>query len=105
MARFSGKIGFIKTVEVQKGIYEEQAIEKQYYGQVTRSYNRWESPSQVNETLTKSNTYSIGADSFAINNEEYMRYLVVNGQKWKITGIDDSSRPRIILTIGGIYNG
>ena len=30
MAKFSGKIGYISTVETEPGIWEETAIEKQY---------------------------------------------------------------------------
>ena len=41
MAKFSGKIGYISTVETEPGIWEEKAIEKQYYGDLVKNTSRF----------------------------------------------------------------
>jgi hypothetical protein len=50
------------------------------------------------------NNISIVADAFATENFGYMKYAVVKGVKWRITDIQ-VQYPRLILMIGGIYNG
>lgn len=105
MAKFCGKIGYIKDVETDPGIWEEQAIERQYYGDVTRNTSRYQSQSEsVNDNITLNNTISIVADPYANENFQHMRYVVYMGAKWKITNAEVQF-PRIILTIGGLYNG
>ena len=85
MAKFYGNIGFIKTEEVEPGYWENKATERPYYGDITR------------------NT-SIVSDPYANENFQYMRYVDLRGTKWKITNAE-VQYPRIILTLGGVYNG
>ena len=47
---------------------------------------------------------SIIADPFAIQNCSYMAYVEVMGTRWKISDIE-VQYPRLILTVGGVYNG
>ena len=103
MAKFYGVIGYIKTVEVEPGIWEEQLIEHNYYGDVTRNTSRFQSSGGVNDDINVSNTISIVADPFANENFQYMKYVEFMGAKWKITNVE-VQRPRLLLTIGGVYN-
>jgi hypothetical protein len=104
MAKFYGLIGFIKLIETTPGVYEETIIEKNYAGDVIRNSRRWESADKINDNLVINNQFSIISDSFATENFQTMRYVKWNGSAWKITNIE-VQRPRLILTIGGIYNG
>lgn len=104
MAKYYGKIGYIKTVEIEPGIWEEQVIERSYYGDITRNTSRYQSSGGVNDDINISNTISIVADPFANENFQHMRYAEFMGAKWKITNVE-VQRPRLILTIGGVYNG
>lgn len=103
MAKFCGKIGFFTTVETKPGIWEEQFIEKTYYGDITRNISRYQQTENVNGSISINNTISIVADPYATNNFQYMRYLILNGVKWNITSAE-VEYPRIILSIGGLYN-
>lgn len=106
MARFCGKIGFVKTIETSSpGVYRDSdPIERTYYGTVTKDNRRWEHGTGLNDNLTINNAFSIVADSYALDNLYAMKYLIYQGVKWKITSID-IERPRLTLCIGGIYNG
>ena len=108
MARFHGVVGFIKTVETDPenhpSVWEEKKIERKYYGDVMRNTHRWDQNGTVNDNLVINNTISIVADSFATKNLGAMRYVEWQGVRWKITNVE-VQRPRLILTIGGIYNG
>ena len=46
---------------------------------------------------------SIIADPFAYQNFHAMRYIEWMGAKWKITKVNVQS-PRLILSVGGVYN-
>ena len=101
--RFHGIIGFTNSVETEPGIYENQICERYYHGDVVRSSRRWDEPTEVSDRLNLSNEINIVADDYAIDNSQFMAYVVVNGQKWKINYIE-INRPRIRLTLGGTYN-
>ena len=103
MAKFHGKIGYGGTYEKRPGVCEVGITEREYYGDLTRNMNRFENSGQVNDDLNLSNTISIIADAFAYQNFQSMRYVELMGAKWKIKSID-IQRPRMILTIGGVWN-
>lgn len=104
MAKFYGKIGYANTVETKPGVYEEQIVERSYYGDLIRNTRRLQSADQVNDDISISNEISIVADPYATNNFHTMRYAVFMGTKWKISNVE-VSYPRLILTLGGVYNG
>jgi hypothetical protein len=104
MAKFYGKIGYANTVETKPGVYEEQIVERFYYGDLIRNTRRLQSADQVNDNINISNEISIVADPYATNNFHTMRYAVFMGTKWKISNVE-VSYPRLILTLGGVYNG
>ena len=104
MAQFYGKIGYANTVETKPGVYEEQIVERSYYGDLIRNTRRLQSADQVNDDINISNEISIVADPYATNNFHTMRYAVFMGTKWKISNVE-VSYPRLILTLGGVYNG
>lgn len=105
MAKWFGTIGYAETVEQPEnsGIWVETITERSYYGDVIRNSRRLESAGQVNDNVVVSNQISIVTDPFANQNFHAMRYAEFMGTKWKITNIE-VQYPRLILTIGGVYN-
>ena len=107
MARFSGTVGFLKSVERDPenhtGIWDEVVTERRYYGDVYSHSYRWDQNGTLNENLAVSNRISIVADSFARQNLGAMRFVRWLGDTWKITNVE-VQYPRIILTIGGQYH-
>lgn len=103
MAKFSGKIGYISTVETKPGIWEETVIEKQYYGDLVKNTSRFTVSDSTNDNITISNSISIVADQYACYNYMHMRYVVFMNSKWKISNAE-LAYPRIILTLGGQYH-
>ena len=104
MARFYGTIGYVNTVETEPGMWEEQKTERQYSGELVKNTRRLESSGGVNDNVNISNEVSIVADPYAYENFHAMRYIKFMGAKWKISNIE-VRYPRLILTIGGVYNG
>ena len=104
MAKYCGNIGFAETVETRPGVWEDKITEYVYYGDLTRNTRRLQSGSNLNDNINISNEISIVADPYATNNFHTMRYAVFMGTKWKISNVE-VSYPRLILTLGGVYNG
>lgn len=107
MAKFYGIIGFVTTEEDPDnlGVWEEKTVEKHYSGDLIRNMRRTQtSQNTVNDNITISNEISIVADPYANQNMYAMRYVVINGAKWKIESVT-VEYPRLKLSIGGLYNG
>lgn len=104
MAKFYGMVGYATTEEIRPGVWEEQIIEKPYYGDVIRNTRQLQSSGQVNDNINISNEFSIVADPYAINNFHAIRYVEFMGAKWKISNVS-VQHPRLLLTAGGVYNG
>lgn len=106
MAKYYGMIGFAETVETAPDVFEEVINELPYSGDVIRNTRRLQTNgSQLNDDINISNEISILADPYANANFYAMRYAIFNGTKWKITSVDASTPPRLILSLGGVYNG
>lgn len=104
MAKWSGKIGFSTSVEVEPGYWEEQIIEKQYTGDVITHSVKRQNSEGVNQNINISSSISIIANPFANKHCSEMTYITYMGAKWKITDITPEF-PRLKLTIGDLYNG
>lgn len=104
MAKFFGTIGYAVTSETKPGVYEEQIIEREYFGDVNRNIRKLENSEHLNDNINVSNEISIVSDPFANENFYSMRYAEFMGTKWKITNVE-VKYPRLILTLGGVYNG
>lgn len=109
MARFYGTIGFVRSCETDPenhpGVWEEITEERNYYGDVYQnSRHSIQNGNTIIDTPMISNRFSIVADTFANSHIGAMKYVRMYGVLWKITNVE-IQRPRIILTVGGIYNG
>lgn len=104
MAKWFGKIGYEQTVEEEPGLWVEQITEREYYGDINRNSLNIQSSGSVNDNINVANVISIVADPFANDNFQSMRYVEIGKAKWKITNVE-VNRPRLILTVGGVYNG
>ena len=103
MAKFYGKVGFLRIEETAPGVYSEILTERLYKGDVIRNQKRYQSSESLNDDVVLSNNISIVADSYANENVFAIKYVMYKGVPWKVTNVE-IQRPRIILTLGGKYN-
>lgn len=102
--RYSGKIGFARTVEKDTGIWDtDKIIERQYFGDVVKNYRHVTENNKINDDITMSNQFSIVGDQFAYEHFGRMRYITFGGFKWTITNVE-LQLPRLIISVGGLYN-
>lgn len=103
MAKFYGNVGYVVSKQVSPGVFEDNVVERSYRGDILQDIRRWEPTENKNDNLVISNRLSIIADIFAYENLATIRYVVWKGVKWKVSNIE-ILRPRLVLTLGEVYN-
>lgn len=105
MARkFYGPVGYGETVEKQPGVWVDEIVERNYYGDIIRNTRRLESSDKINGDISVNNSISIVADAYAQNHFFAIRYIKWAGTYWLVSEVEVKS-PRLILRLGGVYNG
>lgn len=103
--KFYGPVGFVEKVEKRPGVYTQEPVEYSYAGDILRRSLRYQGEaSTVNDAITPSQQISILADPYARNHVGSMKYVKWMGTAWKVSGVE-VQYPRLILTLGGPYNG
>lgn len=103
MGKFHGNIGFTEQYEVRPGVWDDRIIEKEYYGDTLSASFMNVASSEVNDNLKLNNRISIISNTYALENFRFMKYVTYMGVKWAVTNAE-VQYPRLILTIGGVYN-
>lgn len=104
MAKWYGTVGYVETVETSPGVWEDQITERKYYGEFVKNTSKFQTANQLNDNVNIANEVSIVSDPYAKDHFYEIRYIEFWGAKWKITNVE-VKYPRLILTIGGLYNG
>lgn len=104
MARFRGIVGFAESVQVRRGVWEDQIHERQFYGDEIRPSRRLDEVEKVNLDISTNTSLSILADSYANEHAFAIRFVEWAGVFWTVTSVD-IQRPRLLLRLGGVYNG
>ncbi len=106
MSKYCGLIGYSITEEspTMPGVFLPKIVEIKHFGDIVKERSKWEQTTYQNDNITISNKLSIVANSYISENYGYMKYAVINGVRWTITNIS-LEYPRVILTLGGVYNG
>lgn len=104
MAKFYGEVGYGENIQTKPGVWEDQIVEKLYYGDVIRNTRQLREGENLNNDLSVQNSISIVADAYANNHFFAIRYVRWAGTLWTISDVEVQS-PRLILRLGGVYNG
>lgn len=103
MSKFHGSIGFItETTETSPGIWTESIEEKSYVGELLKTRASSNQSGAINPDVSITDTVSIIADGYALDNLAAIRYVLWRGARWSIASIE-VSYPRLLLTLGGLY--
>lgn len=104
MPKFYGPIGYVEDVVTGVDIHTNKPVERFYRGDIENNNRRLEKGEGVNDDVTIGNKISIVADPYAYEHFYSMRYVKLMGVAWKVTNVD-VKYPRLILSLGGVYNG
>lgn len=107
--KFFGNVGFAFQEETAPDVWREIVTKRPYRGDVIRRRQRMDNSNyrygqSYNDELKLENEFSIVADDYMHKNAPYIRFIEFQGNAWKVTSIE-IQYPRIILSLGGVYNG
>ena len=104
MARFSGPIGINRgTVETAPGIIKRNIVEVEVTGEVRQLKFRWPEAGMRDGLKAQHVLSVVTPEDSEIDLTEAV-YIGWQGRKWSVTSIQ-YKRPRVELTLGGLYNG
>ena len=105
MSKFCGVVGFVKSYEVEDGVWDKKTIERVYRGntltqRIAPSTNTYNNISNINLR----HKISVVMDGFLNDEFDNIAYVVYKNKKWRVTDVE-ISHPRVFLNLGGLYNG
>lgn len=108
MGIFRCEVGFISNEETDPinapGVWEDVSTKRFYTGELTRLSSKFQTSNEVNDNVRINTEISIFADKYALDHWDSIRYVTYGGVKWTVTNTEQKL-PRLILSIGGKYNG
>lgn len=105
MAKYYGMIGFAETEETEPGYYEEIITDRPYSGDEVKNFRKLQNnEGSTNQSITIANSISIISDPYAMGHMYAIRYATFQGAKWTVDSVE-VQYPRLILSLGGLYNG
>lgn len=103
--KFYGLVGFwMESKEVKPGVFKPAFIEKTYSGTIESNNRSFQNSENQNDDIKLNNRISILSDLYARQYFASIRYVVIDGIKWRVTNVE-MNYPRLVLTVGGVYNG
>ena len=103
MTKFCGIIGYANIRETSPGIWQEQIVERRYFGDILANKVKTKDSEHLNPDVTIDNRLSIVADPYAYANFQSIRYVEWYGIKWQVSSVE-VQRPRLILSMSQPYN-
>ena len=102
--RFYGKVGYGVSTNLGDGVWSDSITERTYYGDVLDVTRYSDESDKVNPDIRLTQQVSIVADAFAFENFSNIKYVSWMGSLWEVTSVA-VERPRLRLTLGGVYSG
>lgn len=104
MAKFFGAVGYGEPTETAPGVWVDQIVEYQYYGDILRPGRQLREGEYLNNDISVNHVISVVADAYANEHFFAIRYVKWAGAHWTVTDVT-VQRPRLLLRLGGVYNG
>lgn len=106
MARFAGVIGYVSEEEDPpgSGVWTSVVNRINYKGDVKRAIVRNDDAGEIQDGTNLNHQISVLADEHAIDHASEIKFVEWVGGAWKVTSVE-IQRPRLILNVGGVYNG
>lgn len=104
MARFSGLVGYVIQQETTPGVWTPVENPRKMKGDIIRQSSTNSSSGNLNDDVTLNHRISLIGDAYAFDNYFNIKWVKIDTMKWKVVNIE-IERPRIIVSLGGVWNG
>ena len=105
--RFHGYLGYEgPSVEdpPDSGIYKASVVERVHTGVIVKHRRNQDNATSINGVMSVNNDISIVGDPYALEHLHNLKYIRWNNVCWTVTSVETDT-PRIIVSIGEVYNG
>ena len=102
--KFAGNVGYATQVQVRPGVWEDVIMDRFMRGDLLAASKTDTTSDAIHDSITLGNRFSLIADAFATENFMDIVYVEWVGKKWRVTNVD-YARPRLTISIGGVWNG
>lgn len=104
MTKFAGLVGYATQEETVPGVWSPVEKPVMMKGDVISQSSSVQNDGKVNSDITLNHRVSLIGDAYAFENYYNLKWIEINGRKWEISSVE-LRRPRLIVTVGGLYNG
>ena len=104
MAKFSGRVGYVTQVETVPGVWSPVENDTMMRVDIIRQASNSQNDDKVNSDITLNHRVSLLGDAYSFGNYYSIRWIEIDGHRWEVSSVE-IQRPRIIVTLGGIWNG
>ena len=103
MGKYSGIIGYGISENKTPGVYTQTITEREIFGDVIKITRRLDKNENLNDNINVLIKISFLADPYDVQNFLLIKYVSYLGTLWKVATVEEEY-PRLILTLGGVYN-
>lgn len=104
MAKYAGLVGYVTQEEKVPGVWSSVETPRMMKGDVIRQSSASQNGDKVNDDITLNHRVSLIGDAYAFGHYYFIKWIIIDGAKWEVTSTE-VQRPRIIVSLGGMYNG
>lgn len=104
MAKYAGLVGYVTQEQKVPGVWSSVENPRMMKGDILRQYSTNQDGSKVNGDVSFNHRISLIGDAYSFANYFSIKWIQNDNIKWKVTSIE-IQRPRIIVSLGGVYNG
>lgn len=104
MAKYAGMVGFSSQAETSPGVWTDVTTERMMKGDIIRANATSQSGDKINDDISLNHRISLVGASVPTQEYYNIKYVTLDGFKWEARSIE-VQRPRIIVTLGGMWNG
>lgn len=103
MAKYAGLVGYVTQEEKVPGVWSSVPNPKMMKGDIIRQSSSTQNGDKVNSDITLSHRVSLIGDAYAFDNYFNIKWIDIDSRKWEVSSVE-IQRPRIIVTLGGLWN-
>lgn len=104
MAKYSGLVGYVSQEETAPGVWIPTDKPRKMKGDIIRQSSSVQNDGKVNSDLSLNHRVSLVGDAYAFDNYYKIKWISIHGSKWEVDSVE-IQRPRLIVTVGGLWNG
>ena len=98
MAKFAGLVGYVTQEETVPGVWSQVENPIMMKGDVLR-----QSATGQNNDISLNHRISLLGDAYTFDNYYSIKWVEIRGVKWRVSSVE-IQRPRLIVTLGGLWN-